>query len=290
MRKYQRGSLERVQFDERSQQGRSGSYSVSELFAFGVAGLALAGTLAVSGHYFGQQANARTVVPQSKWADVVSPASTIVRKASLLHEPTTADFKINLAAYQPQVSTGLKADFVVATSIIEPQEKLARLDRMIATPTVLQLERNWKVGVERKKRIMAQRKQRLAGRSCLARAIYFEARSESELGQLAVAKVIMNRVKNSAYPSSICDVVYQGAHRKNACQFSFACDGSADNPRAGKAWNQAKRVAGRALNGTSDVQIISTATNYHADYVKPRWASTMKRLIKIGKHIFYHDS
>ncbi|MDH3741766.1 MAG: cell wall hydrolase, partial [Hyphomicrobiales bacterium] len=87
-----------------------------------------------------------------------------------------------------------------------------------------------------------------------------------------------------------CGVVYQGASRKNSCQFSFACDGNTDNPKAGKSWNQAQRVASRALNGGSDVRVISTATHYHADYVRPKWSNTMHRLIKIGRHIFYHDS
>ena len=260
------------------------------MLAFGVAGVALAATFAVTGHYLGQQANARTVVPDSKWVDVVSPAPTIVRKGSLLHEPVTADIKVRLASLPTQVVATNKSDFVLPREIIKPQEEAIQLDQVVATPSVLRLEQNWKVGTERKKKIMERRKQRLAGQSCLARAIYFEARSESELGQLAVAKVILNRVKNPAYPNSICDVVYQGAHRKNSCQFSFACDGQSDQPRGGSAWHQARRVAKRAINGTSDVRVISTATHYHADYVSPKWSGAMKRLIKIGKHIFYHDS
>ncbi len=268
----------------------SSGHKFSEYLAFGVAGLALALTVAVTGHYLGQQANARGAPPKQQWAEVVSPASTIVRKSSLLSEPADDDFNIQLASLRPAIASGGKGDLAVAPEIIEPQEDLARLDQMIVTPPVQQLERNWKMGTERKKRIMAERKKRLAGASCLARAIYFEARSESEFGQLAVAKVIMNRVKDKSYPNSICDVVYQGAHRKNSCQFSFACDGNPDRPKAGNAWSQAKQVAKRALNGASDVQVISTATHYHADYVNPRWNGAMKRLIKIGKHIFYHDS
>ncbi len=256
-----------------------------------VVGIALAATFAVTGHYLGQQANARTIMPETTWADVVSPAPTIVRKRSLLNEPVTSEIKLQLAALPPQVMASGKSDFVLPREIIEPQAEAKGLDRVIATPSVLRLEQNWKVGTERKKKIMKRRKQRLAGQSCLARAVYyFEARSESELGQLAVAKVILNRVKNSAYPNSICDVVYQGAHRKNSCQFSFACDGQSDQPRKGSAWSQAQRVAKRALSGGSDVRVISTATHYHADYVSPKWSGAMKRLIKIGRHIFYHDS
>ncbi len=66
-----------------------------------------------------------------------------------------------------------------------------------------------------------------AGREkkCLAEAIYFEARSEPEEGQAAVAQVVLNRVSSGLYPASVCGVVYQNRHRWHACQFSFACEG-----------------------------------------------------------------
>ena len=58
----------------------------------------------------------------------------------------------------------------------------------------------------------------------------------------------------------------------------------------GELWANAKRVAKRAISGDAQVAAIGTATNYHADYVKPKWAKSMKRLIKIGRHVFYEDS
>ncbi|MGB6117317.1 MAG: cell wall hydrolase, partial [Mesorhizobium sp.] len=64
--------------------------------------------------------------------------------------------------------------------------------------------------------------------TCLANGIYFEARGESLRGQAAVAQVILNRVRNPTYPDTICGVVYQNQHMRNACQFSFACDGKKD--------------------------------------------------------------
>ena len=67
-----------------------------------------------------------------------------------------------------------------------------------------------------------------AEQKCLANAIYFEARSESLRGQAAVAQVVLNRVRNPAYPNSICGVVYQNDNWRNRCQFSFACDGIKD--------------------------------------------------------------
>jgi len=65
-------------------------------------------------------------------------------------------------------------------------------------------------------------------RQCLAEAIYFEARGEPEEGQVAVAQVILNRVRSGLYPGTVCDVVYQNKERHNRCQFSFACDQTAE--------------------------------------------------------------
>ena len=46
----------------------------------------------------------------------------------------------------------------------------------------------------------------------MAKNIYFEARNEATVGQLAVAQTVINRVNSSRFPNSICDVVYQGLH------------------------------------------------------------------------------
>lgn len=126
-----------------------------------------------------------------------------------------------------------------------------------------------------------------AERACLAKAIYFEARGEPVRGQMAVAQVILNRVESERYPDTICGVVYQNSNRRNACQFSFACDGSPDVTREKTAWRKAQTVASDILSGKGDTGATVTATHYHADYVRPRWASKMERLSKIGRHIFY---
>ncbi|MGH6908302.1 MAG: cell wall hydrolase [Aestuariivirga sp.] len=128
---------------------------------------------------------------------------------------------------------------------------------------------------------------RIVAQRCLATAVYFEARSESHLGQLAVATVILNRAKASNYPSSICGVVYQGAHRLNACQFSFACDGQSDLPQDGRAWETALSIAALALAKDRQLWIVAAATHYHADYVDPYWSKSLHRVTKIGRHIFY---
>ncbi|TCD16166.1 cell wall hydrolase [Oricola cellulosilytica] len=124
-------------------------------------------------------------------------------------------------------------------------------------------------------------------KNCLATAIYFEARSEPKAGQAAVAQVILNRVRNDRYPDTICDVVYQNDHMRNACQFSFACDGLPEAVNEKHAWDKAEDVATAVLEGRSLVRDIATATHYHADYVKPYWAPKMKRLSAVGRHIFY---
>ncbi|NVK34758.1 MAG: cell wall hydrolase [Rhodobacteraceae bacterium] len=122
---------------------------------------------------------------------------------------------------------------------------------------------------------------------CLAEAIYFEARGENEDGQVAVAQVVLNRVKNPSYPASICGVVYQNKHRRNRCQFSFACDGIRDRISQPASWKTAQRLAKEVVNGTRYSKLVDASTHYHATYVKPRWAKSMARLGKIGQHIFY---
>ncbi|HZY67779.1 MAG TPA: cell wall hydrolase [Devosia sp.] len=126
--------------------------------------------------------------------------------------------------------------------------------------------------------------------NCLAEAVYFEARGESELGQLAVAQVVVNRTGSQAYPRSICGVVYQNQHKRNACQFSFACDGLPEVKSEAAAWQKAKHIAYRiAGGGEVKTALLRTATHYHATYVSPSWAKKMTRLSKIGSHIFYRE-
>lgn len=126
-----------------------------------------------------------------------------------------------------------------------------------------------------------------AEKACLATAIYFEARGESARGQMAVAQVILNRMESRRYPDTICGVVYQNSNRRNACQFSFTCDGHPDVTREKSAWKRAQTIAADVLAGRGDVGAVASATHYHADSVQPRWARKLKRLSKIGRHVFY---
>ncbi len=143
----------------------------------------------------------------------------------------------------------------------------------------------------RARKAAAYLRHRRVERSCLARAVYFEARSEPLLGQFAVATVVLNRVAAPNYPASICAVVYQGSSRRNGCQFSFACDGKSDVPKSGRAWLKADVVADEVLKDNQAageaLKPVSNATCYHADYVEPRWSRSLTRLTRIGHHIFY---
>ncbi len=126
-----------------------------------------------------------------------------------------------------------------------------------------------------------------AEQKCLTSGIYFEARGESMKGQAAVAQVILNRVRNPAYPDTICGVVYQNKGWYNRCQFSFACDRIPDIVWSRSAWATAKEIALAVTAGKIWFPEVGSATHYHATYVKPDWGPTMKRVSKIGKHIFY---
>ncbi|QKC84957.1 cell wall hydrolase [Mesorhizobium sp. NZP2077] len=122
---------------------------------------------------------------------------------------------------------------------------------------------------------------------CLANGIYFEARSESVRGQAAVAQVILNRVRNPAYPNSICGVVYQNDSWFNRCQFSFACDGRKKRIDDPAAYKTAQDIAMAVTAGKIFIPEVGSSTHYYAQYVHPGWARTMQKMTKIGLHIFY---
>jgi len=122
---------------------------------------------------------------------------------------------------------------------------------------------------------------------CLAEAIYFEARGESLKGQAAVAQVVLNRVRNPAYPDTVCGVVYQNVNWYNRCQFSFACDGRRHRVTERRHWRIAQDIAKAVTAGQIWLPEVGSSTHYHALYVHPRWAYTMDKVQKIGLHIFY---
>lgn len=124
---------------------------------------------------------------------------------------------------------------------------------------------------------------------CLATAIYFEARGESEKGQKAVAEVILRRTKTPGRPGTVCGVVFEGANRKTGCQFSFTCDRASNVAPFNAAWMRAQRIATEMLGGALSrvSSIVRGATFYHATHVSPPWASRMIKVARIGSHVFY---
>ena len=136
---------------------------------------------------------------------------------------------------------------------------------------------------------------------CLARNIYWEARSESFEGMVAVAQVTLNRVAHKSFPDDICDVVYQGPTKaswkdksvyypvKHRCQFSWYCDGKPDDIATVNMsiFDQCYEVAKKVLIDKFRLPRVNNAIFYHADYVDPGWRKP--RLTKIGRHIFYGD-
>jgi hypothetical protein len=135
---------------------------------------------------------------------------------------------------------------------------------------------------------------------CLAVALYHEARGETRIGQLAVAQVILNRVTSRKYPSTICGVVFQNTHRRNRCQFSFACDGRPDTPANSQSWKQIVDLTRTILCTQPCIYsprqdpVLSRlgasfhrVSHYHTVRVRPRWSRRLNRSGRIGSHIFY---
>lgn len=149
-----------------------------------------------------------------------------------------------------------------------------------------------------KKKTVAEAKAKLATKirtvarsgeaECMAAAIYHEAGGEHNDGKWAVAQVVLNRMKNGAFPNTACGVVYQGAHDdKPGCQFSWACDGMDKAIKVGStAWQESKRIAVAVLSGQQHAE-TSGALYFHNASVRPRWATKDRFVARIGGHFFY---
>ena len=129
-------------------------------------------------------------------------------------------------------------------------------------------------------------------RSCLAEAMYHEARDQGWLGMLAVGVVIQNRVRSPRYPDDVCSVVRQGRYWegqpvRNKCQFSYYCDGKTERPSEPKAWNRAMKIADLLLFTRVEVAGLEGATHYHSTSVQPSWSTVLVKREQIGEHIFY---
>lgn len=123
---------------------------------------------------------------------------------------------------------------------------------------------------------------------CMAKAIYYEASQEPPVGQMAVAQVILNRLRHPRYPKSICEVVFQGSERPSGCQFTFTCDGAMKRRPDAAGLARAHSVADAALHGAVSF-IAGQATHYHTIWIVPIWANQMNKVAIIGHHVFYRQ-
>jgi spore germination cell wall hydrolase CwlJ-like protein len=116
---------------------------------------------------------------------------------------------------------------------------------------------------------------------CLALNVYHEARGESELGQIAVAQVTMNRVfeRNPKWGYTVCEVVYAKD------QFSW----TTPNPRVTDwvAYNKALVIAKKVIRGGYDYDVTLGSTYFHAADISPCWLTDVKKSVRIDNHIFY---
>jgi len=120
-----------------------------------------------------------------------------------------------------------------------------------------------------------------AEKTCMAEALYYEARGEGVRGQEAVAEVILQRTRSKAHPNSVCGVVHE-PH-----QFSYRYDGSMQHKPDSEVWKATNALAARILNGDLVTSMTRKAMYYHTVDVLPDWASTMDVTARIGDHIFY---
>jgi len=124
--------------------------------------------------------------------------------------------------------------------------------------------------------------------TCLAEALYFEARGENLNGLVAVSEVILNRVDDRRYPNSVCGVINQGTGERFRCQFTYTCDGRPETITEKRAYERVGKVARLMVDGAPRL-LTSGATHYHTKAVHPKWGRVFARTATIGFHHFYRQ-
>tara|TARA_B110000305_G_scaffold238938_1_gene305543 strand:- start:1995 stop:2552 length:558 start_codon:yes stop_codon:yes gene_type:complete len=133
---------------------------------------------------------------------------------------------------------------------------------------------------------------------CMALNIYYEARSSSLADQYAVADVVLNRLEDTRYPDTICDVVKDGLTDddgqmiRNKCQFSWYCDGKDDTPKNMEVLYESRSIAWDMVMLDTFRGLTEGSTHYHTSYVNPVWNKSkdnwsITRVGRIGSHIYY---
>jgi N-acetylmuramoyl-L-alanine amidase len=127
---------------------------------------------------------------------------------------------------------------------------------------------------------------------CLALNDYWEARSESLAGRIAVARVVLNRAMDSRWSSNLCDIIkqttWQGENKR--CQFSWYCEGKTDAMAEPDQWRLSLKIAVAVLQKDCAIpDPTGGALWYHADFTRPAWAVGYESTTIIGNHVFYRD-
>jgi spore germination cell wall hydrolase CwlJ-like protein len=277
------------------------------LAMFTVSALALAGAVAST------PANARDLHMASVSADMLKPSLAISPIA-----PTPMTLRPSFSVTQPTLTNELLEAYVARQqelesfdgfNALEPAPELTEnvllsyIDRTKGTNLALtaidsatdpSLSSEALEAYAQTKFVPTAKKVKLSKQeqTCLAQAIYHEARGESEAGQLAVANVIINRAFSKKYPSTLCGVIFENADKgRYKCQFTFACDGRPDDGTERRAWNRSMELAQMAyadfIRGERPDVLPASALFYHTTAVSPNWSNSFRPVATIGSHIFY---
>lgn len=243
------------------------------------AAAAVIGTLGLGVAWFGR-ALAHTVVHERIWTQIEARASNRIKDAGL-RSGEVAVAEIPKQAFDP-------APLSAPPPLVAPAQPFRALSPQaaLAENDAVPLANSPNPPAAPFRLIAATAADRARALDCLTAAVYYESDSESDAGEAAVAQVVLNRVRHSLFPRTVCGVVLQGSELAAGCQFTFACDGSLSRPPSATGWKRARRVAERALNGYVQKD-VGEATHYHTIWVVPYWQRSVVKLAKIGAHIFY---
>lgn len=119
---------------------------------------------------------------------------------------------------------------------------------------------------------------------CLALNDYYEARGESIQGRLAVAFVVLNRVRSPYYPKTLCEVIHQCIDDR--CAFSWVSDRYPI--REQDSWEASLRLSRAFLHSYRNLKDPTNGSvYYHKHTVVPYWTKGLDYSIRIDDHVFY---
>lgn len=165
---------------------------------------------------------------------------------------------------------------IILMGILLPQNKIASMP----VPTLVEVKKELKNHTK----IKAFEEKQL---SCMAKNIYYEAGNESYQGKIAVARVVMNRIRHG-FGTNPCNVIYQKTviDDRIICQFSWVCEDRPDPNKNNSRYKESMTVAYEVmvLDMHKD-KLSNNALFFHSSNVEPNWP--YRRLEQIGNHIFY---